>query len=87
MYSWIIERPNILAYLENISVASYMWRKSAQSIELSVKEISVTPRVANCHGYMNQHFVRSYIFACQTLILKQKVKQSTNKNQTKKCFV
>ena len=87
MYSWIIERPNILAYLENISVALYMWRKSAQSIELSVKEISVTPRVANCHGYMNQHLVCSYICSCQTLIVKHRVKQSTNKNKTRKCFV
>ena len=56
-------------------------------LELSMKEISVTFRLANCHGYMNQHLVRSYICACQTLIMKYKVKQSANKNKTRKCFV
>ena len=64
-----------------------MWRKSVQIVELSVKEISVTSCLANCQGYMNYHLVRSYICACQILIVKHKAKQSTNKNQTRKCFV
>ena len=36
---------------------------------------------------MNQYLVRSHICACQTLIVQYKVKQSTNKKQTRKCFV
>ena len=39
MYLWIIKRPNILAYLGNISVALYV-EESVQNVELSVKEIS-----------------------------------------------
>ena len=35
MYPWIIKRPNILAYLENISVALYLY----------VEEISAECRV------------------------------------------
>ena len=65
----------------------YMWRKSVQSVELSVKEISVTPCLANCQGYMTQHLVRSYICACQTFIVNHKAKESTKKNQTRNCFV
>ena len=84
MYFWIIKRPNILAYLKNISVALCV---EEISVDLLVKEISVTSRLANCHGYMNQHLVCSYICACQTLIVKHKVKQNTNKNKTRKCFV
>ena len=86
MYFWIIKRSNILAYLENISVALYVYVEEI-SVELSVKEILVTPCLANQEGYMNQHLVRSTICACQTLIVKHKAKQSTNKNQTRKCFV
>ena len=50
MYFWIIKRPNILAYLKNISVALCV---EEISVDLLVKEISVTSRLANCHGYMN----------------------------------
>ena len=84
MYLWIIKRLNTLAYLGNISVAIYV---EEISVELPVKEMSVTPSVANFQGYMNSHLVRSYISACKTLIVKHKVKQSTNKKQTRKCFV
>ena len=56
------------------------------SVELSVKKISVTPRVANIHSYMNLHLIRGYISACKTLIVKHKVNQNTNKKQTRKCF-
>ena len=73
--------------IQKKSALRYMWRKSVQSVELLMKEISVTPLLVNCHGYMNQHLVCSFICACQTLIVKHKVKQSTNKNQTRKCFV
>ena len=50
-----------------------------------MKEISITPRVANFQGFMNSHLVRSYISACKTLIVNHKVKQSTNKKQTREC--
>ena len=50
MYLWIIKRPNILAFLGNITVALYVKGISA---ELSGKETSVTPHVENCHGYVN----------------------------------
>ena len=64
-----------------------MWRKLVQSVELLVKEIYVTPCLANCQGYMILYLIRSYIYAYQTLIVKHKAKQSRNKNQTRKCFV
>ena len=60
MYIWIIKKPNILASLENISVALYV---EEVSVELSVEEISVTPCVANFQVYMNLHLVRSYVSA------------------------
>lgn len=50
MYIWIIKRSNALAYLENISIGL---NEEEISVELSVKEISVTPRDANFQGYMN----------------------------------
>ena len=53
MYHWIIKRPNILTFLGNINVALYMWRKSVQSVELSVKEISVTLHDPYCLDYVN----------------------------------
>ena len=86
MYLWIIKLPNISAYLENVSVELCVEEVSAECRVISEKKISYS-FLANCHGCMNQHLVRSYICACQTLTVKQKVKQSTNKNQTKKCFV
>ena len=45
-----------------------------------MKEISVTPHVANFEGYMNSHLARSYISPCKTLIVKHKVKQNTEGN-------
>ena len=83
MYIWIIKRAKILAYLGDISVALYM---EEIIVELPVKEISVTPRVANFQGYVNSHFVCSYNSTCKTLIVKHQVKQSTNKKQTRKCL-
>ena len=56
-------------------------------IELSENEISVTSRVAIFQGYMNSHLVHSYISACKTPTVKHKVKQNTNKKQTRICFV
>ena len=50
MNIWITKRLNILVYLGNKSVALYV---AEISVELSVKEILVTPRVANFQGYMN----------------------------------
>ena len=80
MYIWIIKRPNILPYLENISVALCVEKIS---VELSVKEMSITLRIANFQGNMNSYLVRSYTSACKTLI----VKQNTNKKQARKCCV
>ena len=78
MYIWIIKGPNILAYLGNIGAALYV---EEISVELSVKEILVTLLVTNFQGYMNSHLTCSY-----TLIVKHRIKQSTNKKQTKECF-
>ena len=52
-----MKRPNILAYLGNISVALCV---EEISVELSVKEISVTPRVVNFQGHIS---------ACKTPIV------------------
>ena len=84
MYIWIVKRPNILAYLENVSVALCVEKIS---VELSVKEISVSPRVANFQGYMNSHLVRCYNSACKIIIVRHKIKENTNKKQKMKCFV
>ena len=62
MNIWLKKRPNILAYLGNISVALYV---EEIGVELSVKELSVTPRVANFQGYMNLQFFRSFISAAK----------------------
>ena len=83
MYIWIIKGPNILAYLGNIGAPLYV---EEISVELSVKEILVTLLVASFQGYMNSHLIRSYISACNTLIVKHRIKQSTNKKQTRECF-
>ena len=53
------------------------------SVELSVKEISVTPLVANFQGYMNSHLVCSDISVCNTLIIKNRIKQRIKQNKTK----
>ena len=45
-------------------------------MEVSVKEVAVTPSVANFQGYMNLHLARSYISTCKTLIVKPKVTQN-----------
>ena len=58
------------------------------SVELSIYKISVNPRVTIFQGYMNSHLVHSYISACKTLAVKQKVKQNTNKkNKEMFCLV
>ena len=75
MYIWIIKRPNILAYLGNVGAALYV---EEISVEFISEEISVTP---------SSHLGCSYISALKTFIVKHKVKQSTNKKQTRKCFV
>ena len=61
-----MKSPNILANPRNISVALYV---EEINVELLVKEISVTPRVANFQGYMNSHLFRIYISACKILIV------------------
>ena len=83
MYIWIIKRAKILAYIGDVSVTLYM---EEIIVELPVKEISVTPRVANFQGYVNSHFVCSYISTCKAFTVKHQVKQNTNKKQTRKCF-
>ena len=40
MYLWIIKRPNILAYLESISVALYVEETSAECRVISERNIS-----------------------------------------------
>ena len=72
MYIWIIKRPNILAHPVNISVAFYVEEISE---ELSVKELSVTPCVANFQGYRNLK-----LYQClQNSYSKNKIKQNTHK--------
>ena len=46
------------------------------SVKVSVKEVAVTPSVANFQCYMNLHLVRSYISTCKTPIVKPKVTQN-----------
>ena len=58
-------------------VGSYQWKKYQLLLVLQIVMAI----------WISIWQVRSYICTCQTLIVKHKVKQSTNKKQTRKWFV
>ena len=58
------------------------------SVEFSVKEISITPHIANFQGYVNSHLVCSYECLQNSYSKKQsKIKQKQKTNKEIFCLV